>query len=265
MVPISPQDIPREMLEKLGAIRNIRFPRQGCTSDVAVIETGQGLFVLKRSRGEQYAEWLKREAIVLACLSKTPLPVPAVHQFVQRRDEHEGIQSWLLMEHLPGAPIRQLLHRENDSDTRSGILFEFGKMVRELHSTPCPDELKSGEKWLDRTLHQARFNLLHYEVDGTAELLERLRANKPADVAQTLIHGDCTIDNFLVHDGRISGIIDWSGGAFGDPRYDVALAVRPEENLFQSPEDHRAFFDGYGTRMLTDEEYDYFNGIYEFF
>lgn len=106
---------------------------------------------------------------------------------------------------------------------------------------------------------------MRHRVDGTAELLEQLKSQKPADIGQTLIHGDCTIDNVLLQGGTVSGFIDWSGGAHGDPRYDVALAIRPQDGLFETEEDFAAFFGGYGDRIITDEEYDYFNGLYEFF
>ena len=266
LVPISQQEIPQEIIKELGAIRNINFPRQGHTSDVGIIDSEKGHFVLKRTRGEQYSEWLRRESSILKCLSQTPLRVPNVYQFIQHDDENEGIQSWLLMEYLQGETIRKILTHENDSATRYNILFDFGRSLRDLHATPCPDELKSGEKWLDSMLKQAEYNLEHYKVDGTTALLEKLKNKKPTDFEQTLIHGDCTIDNFLVYEGRISGIIDWSGGAYGDPRYDVSLAIRPKPNIFQSSKDHCAFFDGYGEKIITDEDYEYFkDGLNEFF
>lgn len=114
-------------------------------------------------------------------------------------------------------------------------------------------------------LKQAKYNLEHNKVDGTTALLENLKNQKPATSEQMLINGDCIMDNFLVHEGNISGIIDWSGGAYVDPRYDVSLAIRPKHNVFQSTKDHSAFFKGYGEKIITHEEYEYFNGLYEFF
>jgi len=172
--PISKEEIPNEVIKDLGAISNINFPRQGHTSDVGIIDSENGLFVLKRTRGEQYSEWLRKESSILECLSQTHLRVPKVYQFIQHQDDNEGIQSWLLMEYLQGETIRKILTHENDPDTRYNILFDFGRRLRELHSTPCPDELKSGEKWLDIMLKQAEYNLEHYKVDGTTALLEKL-------------------------------------------------------------------------------------------
>jgi len=126
--------------------------------------------------------------------------------------------------------------------------------------------LAGNSDWLDNRLKLAEYNLAHYEVDGTAELLQWLKTNKPLPRPCTFIHGDFTIDNVLVADGSISGIIDWSGGAFGDPRYDLSLAIRPKPNAFENRTDIDAFFAGYGTQTLTEQEYTYFtNGLYAFF
>lgn len=209
---------------------------------------------------------MKREAGTLEYLSQTELCIPKVYQFVSQEESAGEQQAWLLMECLRGETIRKALTHEYDPRTRHRILFNFGENLRALHTTPCPEGLKRGGSWLDHMLAQAEFNLQHYEVDGSSELLEKLRTSKPGEAKQTLIHGDFTIDNVLVHEGSVTGIIDWSSGAFGDPRYDVSLAIRPKPNLFQSPEDRHAFFAGYGDQIITDEEYEYFEkGLYAFF
>lgn len=62
------------------------------------------------------------------------------------------------------------------------------------------------------------------------------------------------------------GIIDWGGGSLGDPRYDVSIAIRPKPNAFEKESDKQLFFEGYGERIITDRDYDYFvKGLYEFF
>lgn len=119
---------------------------------------------------------------------------------------------------------------------------------------------------MDEMLRHAEINLNHYLVDGTPELLEFLKNNKPLPIENKLIHGDFTIDNVLVHDGKITSIIDWSGGGFGDPRYDISLAIRPKPNAFEVESEINAFFEGYGKRTLSEREYKYFEeGLYSFF
>ncbi|WP_245954954.1 phosphotransferase family protein [Paenibacillus flagellatus] len=265
--PLCGEDIPDAIVQTLGGIRSMAFPRQGHTSDVAIVHAAEGTFVLKRASGPLYGGWLARERDVLRLLSRTALRVPAVYGFWEEEGGTGDKAAWLLMERLPGQSLRTALQHERDSAVRSRVLYRFGRLLREIHATPCPAELKSeGGGWLDAMLAQAEYNLANYDVDGTPELLQRLKNDKPEPVGQTLIHGDFTIDNVLVHEERIAGIIDWSGGACGDPRYDVALAVRPKPNLFQTSEDRQSFFEGYGEASLTEDEFVYFeSGLYAFF
>ncbi|MGZ3609026.1 MAG: phosphotransferase family protein [Ktedonobacteraceae bacterium] len=130
-----------------------------------------------------------------------------------------------------------------------------------IHHQPFPSDFQS-----DRNLECAEYNFLHYNTEDSAELLDQLRQHRPLPIPSTLIHGDFTVDNVLILDGKVTGIIDWAGGGVGDPRYDLALAIRPKEtNLFHVLEDRQAFFEGYGLFNLSDFDYTYFVDLYEFF
>ncbi len=114
-------------------------------------------------------------------------------------------------------------------------------------------------------LEEAEDNLHRYETAGSPELMERLKKGRPAITWECLIHGDCTVDNVMVKDNRLTGIIDWSGGTSGDPDYDIALAVRPKSGIFSWPEDHEFFFACYG-KSISSETYQYYaEGLYEFY
>ena len=43
----------------------------------------------------------------------------------------------------------------------------------------------------------------------------------PATHAITLIHGDYRTGNYLVHEGRLTGVLDWEFARWGDPRQDL--------------------------------------------
>lgn len=126
--------------------------------------------------------------------------------------------------------------------------------------------LKNDNPWLDTMLNKAEYKLTHFAVDGSEERLKRLKEVRPKPIDNTLIHGDFTIDNVLVNECNIVGVIDWSGATYGDPRYDVALAIRPKYNAFDNDRDKEIFFKAYGKLRITDEEYNYFeDGLYSFF
>ncbi len=258
--PIVLDEIPQEILTYLGGIEGITFPRQGQTSDVGIIQSKEGIAVLKRTRGKQFCEWLRKEIEVLNGLTTTDLPIPKVYTV-----KDEGEEVWALFELLEGVTLRSYFATETEIEKKHAVIYQFGQTLARIHDTPCPPSLQKGN-WLDHMLQQAAYNLANYQVDGTKQQLDYLVANKPKEIRQTLIHGDFTIDNLLVKDGVISGLIDWSGGAFGDPRYDAALAIRPKPSIFESENEIVIFFEGYGKKIIDNEEYRYFKeGLYEFF
>ncbi|QTD39921.1 phosphotransferase family protein [Sporosarcina sp. Te-1] len=258
--PLSKEEIPGELIYLTGEIRDIQFPKQGQTSDVGIVNGEKGTYIVKRSKEEPFRSWLVREEDVLRHLQGTGLPVPKVYGSAATPAGH-----WLVLEVLEGEPIRSALSRETDETKRRSLLFQFGQALARLHVAPCPVGLIEEGNWLDRQLETATYNSHHYQVDGTAELLDRLKTSKPRAIEQKLIHGDFTVDNVLAAEGKVTGIIDWSGGAFGDPRYDLALAIRPKPGMFERTEDREIFFEGYGM-SINREEYVYFaDGLYEFF
>ncbi|MFJ5788870.1 phosphotransferase family protein [Lysinibacillus sp. NPDC093197] len=264
MLPIQTEEIPSEIKEYLFNIDSIKFPRQGYGSDVGLIENNQGFYALKRTKGQVNCSLLNREVKVINCLTnETNLPIPKVKIFVEKKFKNE---SWALVEFIEGETVRTALYNEKNNEKRQEIIFNFGNLLRQIHSTPCPNELIGERPWLDQMLCNAELNFKKNNEDGTKKLLEKIKSIKPNEFKQTLIHGDYTIDNILVNKGVITGVIDWGGGAYGDPRYDVSLAIRPKLNAFENETDKQTFFEGYGGKIIDDILYDYFvKGLYEFF
>jgi len=50
--------------------------------------------------------------------------------------------------------------------------------------------------------------------------IERLVPFLPED--RSLVHGDFGYDNVLTADGRVTAVLDWGEGQYGDPLYDIA-------------------------------------------
>jgi aminoglycoside phosphotransferase (APT) family kinase protein len=68
--------------------------------------------------------------------------------------------------------------------------------------------------------------LARFDGDTAAvtEVWERARAVPPWDGPPVWHHGDLDVRNWLVRDGRISGVIDWGCMGVGDPACDVMVA-----------------------------------------
>jgi aminoglycoside phosphotransferase (APT) family kinase protein len=261
-------DLPAELQAILGQVQMWTTPPQGMTSRVALAHTQHGDFAIKYATGALYSAWLAREHRVLSALSALSLPAPRAYCFA-RRDLGITPERWLLMDAFPGETLSAVLLRTTTPTIRHALLRDFGQTLARIHrAAPLPAQLPSPQpSWLDAMLDEAAENLKHFNVDGTPALLALLRQTHPPSVTPTLIHGDYTIDNVMVHNGHITGVIDWSGGAIGDPRYDLALATRFQPEAFSSKReaDLQAFYEGYGASPLKDAAFDYFNGLYEFF
>lgn len=209
-------------------------PPQGELSNVAFVRSAdQHDIVIKHSANPLYSSWLKREAEVLRALESTNLPVPQViaHHI-------DGDAQWLLMTRIPGNSGWTTLAGATPAQ-RGSLLRALGDMLARIHATPIPEALSDADAtpWLER--HRLDAQEASLEDDLLAPF------GPPAPEVRTFIHGDFTLDNVLLCDGRVSGIIDWSGCGAGDPRFDIALALATSPELVLQPADHEAFFAGY--------------------
>lgn len=71
-----------------------------------------------------------------------------------------------------------------------------------------------------------RLATLRGHSDRSRELLARCqdavrRFGERVPEASAIVHWDFTPDNVLVHDGRVTGVIDWEGLRAGDPCFDL--------------------------------------------
>jgi aminoglycoside phosphotransferase (APT) family kinase protein len=240
---------------------SLSYPRQGMTSEVAFVD-GPRPCVIKRCRDPIYLEWLAREHSVLLALAGSPLPVPRVLAYAPVDAQDARREAWLVMSRLPGRPLWPEMI-EADSGRRAALLRRVGELLKRVHATPVPPGLRSPASWIDRMLEQARENLKW--CDGTPALLEDLHRRRPAAIPEVLIHGDLALDNVLIAADDVMSLIDWSGGAQGDPRCDLALALLTEPEFALGETELAAFYDGYGRPALNTAARQWFADLYEFF
>jgi aminoglycoside phosphotransferase (APT) family kinase protein len=203
---------------------------------------------------------LDNEYKVLSSINVQKISSPCIYE---KYEDNE--YSWLLMEFIKGETLRNAI-RESTSSQRHKMLVNYGKMLWQIHSQKIEIN-NNDDAWIERKLREAQYNLDNYRIEGTVGKLNYLKNNKPSMIKEVFIHGDYTIDNVMFYGGEVSGVIDWGGGTIGDPRYDVALAIRPKDGVFQNSEDVEYFYEGYGGNRITKKEFDYFQsgGLYDFF
>jgi aminoglycoside phosphotransferase (APT) family kinase protein len=254
-------DLPPTLAEQVPPRARLTFPAQGMTSDVAFAEGDGRIVVIKRCAHRVYLDWLRREQVVLRALERRELPIPRrlAYEEVETRRQSVG---WLSMSHLTGAQFLRAAIEATPA-ARPSMFRRLGELLRRLHATNVPPELRQEGSWLSRQLAQARNNLPW--CDGTAAGLAELERSRPAPVPETLIHGDLTLDNVLVDERGELKLIDWAGGGSGDPRHDIALALQTKPELDLSADALAAFFAGYGTVALDEPTRDWFVRLYDFF
>jgi aminoglycoside phosphotransferase (APT) family kinase protein len=168
------------------------------------------LRVLHMAEGEEFA---RRERLAFAACAAAGVPAPRL----EASGTFEGLPA-LVLTWCPGRPLLSSIEKRPWSLWRLSRLF--GRMQARVHAVAPPPELAEGapEDWLSRVGEEHR------------RLVEPAKALRP--VTSSLIHMDFHPLN-VVSDGRaITGVVDWSRAAAGDPRADLA---RTEVTLLSAP------------------------------
>lgn len=250
----------KKVEEIIGVTKTIIIlDEQGCTSEVQKVTTNNGCYLLKSSFEKKYKEWLKDEALVLEKLNnQKKIPVPKFYGFVE-----EKLGSHLIMSFEDGLTLTSALGQAKSTTEKKSLIMSFGYFLQQLHETEEKESINQNLDWLSHRLVKAENYLEYGQTEGSLQLLEKLKLNKPFPIEQTVIHGDCTTDNVLVINGEVRLFIDVAGMTIGDPRYDESLAIR---SFVNNEEYKRAFYMGYKRYKVSTEEFQYFDeGLYEFF
>ncbi|MGG1679991.1 phosphotransferase family protein [Neobacillus sp. NRS-1170] len=253
-------NIQKDIEKVMGEIHSFDLLKeQGCTSEVRRLVTNKGSYLLKSAYDERYRTWLKAEAQVLEKLThEREIPVPAYYGFIEKTDS-----SHLIMSFEEGITLTAALKGGLSKSDKKALVRSFGQFLNQFHEMRPIEALKRKNDWLEEQLLKAQSYVKNGQTEGSLELLNRLKSQKPLPVQPTMIHGDCTSDNVLVIDGKVKLFIDVSGMTVGDPRYDESLAI---SHFVDNPEYLHAFYEGYTRYKVSKEEFLYFNeGLYEFF
>lgn len=153
------------------------------------------------------------------------LPVPDVRHFVGSPDE-----AWLLMTALPGKTACQVLQANPDAGL--AVVDALAEFLRQLHAIPigaCPFNADHAYR-----LAHARMRIdaglveeddFDEEREGwTAEQVwEAMNRLLPLSPDPVVTHGDFSLDNLLMLDGRVVGCIDVGRAGIADRYQDLAI------------------------------------------
>jgi aminoglycoside phosphotransferase (APT) family kinase protein len=161
--------------------------------------------------GGKEFEWLPR----LAPLLPVAVPVPVA----QGRPSAEfpwywDVYTWVEGEIVPVAEVDAIQLAED--------LADFVRALQRIDPAEAPPG--RGIPLAERD-GPFRYWLERFEGDSrVAAAWERALAAPPWEGPAVWHHGDLDVRNWLVRDGRISGVIDWGEMGVGDPAVDVMVA-----------------------------------------
>jgi len=188
--------------------------------DNAMFRLGDRLSV-RLPRRQVAADLIKREQAWLPTLAaRLPISVPAPYR-VGKPAKHYPWH-WSVLPWIEGVAADQ-------AAPNSDQVARFAEFLRSLH-TPAPVNapsnpfrnapLASKAKDLKARVRrlESRTNLI---TSATKSTLDSAFLT-PVDIEPTWIHGDLHPRNILIHQGEISGVIDWGDMTAGDAATDLA-------------------------------------------
>jgi aminoglycoside 3'-phosphotransferase-1 len=174
------------------------------------------------------------------------LPVPRLRHFVRVPGE-----AYLLTEAVPGQNAYACL--EQHPEHAAEIVAELARFLRVVHALPLADcpfhaghELEMAEA--RRNVDAGRVNADDFDEERQGWPAEQVWAEMvgllPLPFERVVTHGDFTLDNVLLVQGRVTGCVDVAGAGAADPYRDLAAMWNTLADF--GPDRQRAFIRAYG-------------------
>lgn len=172
---------------------------------------------------------MEHQFSVYRALGGTRVPVPTVYWL--ELDSSALGAPFYVMELLAGESPGRLLD-ETDPRTYGSRLDDYVRVLATIHSV---DWRSLG---LDFLAEPGARSVAHARIDAIERFIQRvrwqpeddldgaivwLRGHVPRTPEAALIHGDCSLSNYLFVDNRVNAVLDWELCAISDPLEDVAF------------------------------------------
>lgn len=221
-------------------------------ADINKFKRGSNSFFLKIvDVNNRFISELEIECKILKWL-EGKFPAPQIISFEKTTNKH-----YLLMTAVEGMTLEELFQQNVSIKEIVTIYAESLKSIHSIDLRDCPykadDEtmLLNAKKNLELGINQENMEE-EYKNITPRDLYYKLLTLKPEKNENVFIHGDYCLDNIIIKNNKLNGIIDVGRGGIGDKYKDIALAVRNiREDLGEQWLD--LFFDKYG---ITDPNWD---------
>jgi aminoglycoside phosphotransferase (APT) family kinase protein len=167
---------------------------------------GQSLAIRQFREEQQRVIATEVEALRLA--GNGGIPVPSVLS----TGSVNGRYPAMALEWLPGNSAAEVMLRQPNLAKRLGR--SAGRLLARIHRLPVRKVSAIGN-----------LDIAWFERDDSIDTATVDRIKQITPVRSSLLHLDFHPNNIMAIGGRITGVLDWTNAAIGDPRLDVARAV----------------------------------------
>jgi aminoglycoside phosphotransferase (APT) family kinase protein len=222
---VGPRAVVRELVQLEGGWSRHTWALSVEDPDAGTLE----LIVRVRPPGALLETDLAQEYRTYELLAAEPVPTPTVHGMVDEQQTPFG-GPFFVMGRLPGRSPnvwrrRERVALEDDWAGPQRYATELVDALAAIHALPAA-QLRGvvAERGFVATLDHWQgvhheMQLVHDPIVEEAYAWARTRVPDPVEAR--LVHGDYRIGNCLVHDGHVTGVLDWELAFVGDPRFDL--------------------------------------------
>jgi aminoglycoside phosphotransferase (APT) family kinase protein len=225
-----------EWIEQIGRGSISRLTRHVARREAWIVDVTradgsvlEGFLRLQREDGGVDPQRLERETRIIEALGRTDVPVPAVHGW------NPDLRATLFARD----PGRSDVDKLGDARQQRAVMEDFMRVVARMHRldldalsiddvmTPRPKNAReTALNEVDVIVGQWQKFLASYVDPLTTYGLDWLQRFAPEKVARvSLVQGDTGPVNFMFQGDRVSSVIDWELGHWGDPMEDLGNIV----------------------------------------
>jgi len=229
-----------EFVPGSGKINSIEQFKGGQSNPTYKIITESKNLVLRRKPPGKLlpsAHAVDREYKVITALYETDVPVPKTYGLCE--DDDIAGTTFFVMDFLDGDLFWDPMIPSVTNKDRTEIYQNKNKTLAKLHNVDykkfgLQDYGKPGNyvaRQVSRWSKQYRASETD-DIEAMNNLIEWLPKNIPDDDETSIVHGDYRLDNMILKDNKVIGILDWELSTLGHPIADFSyhcLSWRTQE------------------------------------
>ena len=229
-----------EFVPEAGKINSIEQFKGGQSNPTYKIVTESKNLVLRRKPPGKLlpsAHAVDREYKVITALYETDVPVPKTYGLCE--DDDVAGTAFFVMDFLDGDLFWDPMIPSLSNQDRTEIYQNKNKTLALLHGVDykkigLEDYGKPGNyvaRQVSRWSKQYRASETD-DIEAMNNLIEWLPKNIPDDDETSIVHGDYRLDNMILNNNKVMGILDWELSTLGHPIADFSyhcLSWRTQE------------------------------------